>query len=68
MANLVDISKRMVGVLRHSHYGAVLEEQSGWISVATLAALLRMGEDVILQVLRSERQKRFETEDRAGEL
>ena len=68
MANLFDTSRRMVGALRHGHHGAVLEEQTGWISVATLAALLRVGEDVIQQVVLSEHQKRFETEDRAGEL
>ena len=71
MANLVDVSKSMVGALRHSFYGAVLEEQTGWISIATLAVLVHVGEDVIQQVLnadRRNRRKRFETENRAGGL
>ena len=71
MANLFDASKRMVGALRHGHYGAVLEEQTGWISIATLAVLLQVGEDVIQQVLqadRTDRRSRFETENRTGGL
>ena len=71
MANLVDVSKSMVGALRHSFYGAVLEEQTGWISVATLAVLLQVDENIIQQVLnadRRNRRKRFETENRAGGL
>jgi len=61
----------MVGALRHRHYGAVLEEQTGWISIATLAVLLQVGEDVIQQVLqadRTDRRSRFETENRTGGL
>ena len=71
MANLIDVSKRMGGALRHCFYGAVLEEQTGWISIATLAVLLHVGEDVIQQVLqadRTDRRNRFETENRAGGL
>jgi RNA:NAD 2'-phosphotransferase (TPT1/KptA family) len=71
MAHLVDIGKRMVGALRHGHYRAVLEQQTGWISIATLAVLLQVGEDVIQQVLqadRTDRRSRFETENRAGGL
>jgi len=71
MAHLVDIGKRMVGALRHCHHGAVLEQQTGWISIATLAALLQVGEDVIQRVLqadRTDRRSRFETENRAGGL
>ena len=71
MAHLVDVSKRMVGALRHGHYGAVLEQQTGWISIATLAVLLQVGEDVIQRVLqadRTDRRSRFETENRAGGL
>jgi RNA:NAD 2'-phosphotransferase (TPT1/KptA family) len=71
MAHLVDVSKRMVGALRHCHHGAVLEPQTGWISIATLAALLQVGEDVIQQVLQADitgRRTRFETENRDGGL
>ena len=71
MANLIDVSKRMGGALRHCFYGAVLEEQTGWISIATLAVLLSVGEDVIQQVLntdRRDRRPRFETENRVDGL
>jgi RNA:NAD 2'-phosphotransferase (TPT1/KptA family) len=71
MANLFDTSRRMVGALRRGQYGAVLEEQTGWISIATLAVLLQVGEDVIQQVLqadRTDRRSRFETENRTGGL
>ena len=71
MAQLVHIGKRMVGALRHGHYGAVLEQQTGWMSIATLAVLLQVGEDVIQQVLqadRTDRRSRFESENRAGGL
>ena len=71
MANLVPTSRRMVGALRHGQYGAVLEEQTGWISIATLAVLLQVGEDVIQQILqadRTDRRSRFETENRADGL
>ena len=71
MAQLVPIGKKMVGALRHGHYGAVLEQQTGWISIATLAVLLQVGEDVIQQVLqadRTDRRSRFESENRAGGL
>ena len=71
MANLFDTSRRMVGALRHSFYGAILEQQTGWISIATLAVLLHVSEDVIQQVLqadRTDRRSRFETENRAGGL
>ena len=49
MANLIDVSKRMVGALRHCFHVAVLEEQTGWISIARLAVLVSVGEDVIQQ-------------------
>ena len=71
MAQLVHIGKRMVGALRHGHYGAVLEQQTGWMSIATLAVLLQVGEDDIQQVLqadRTDRKSRFESENRAGAL
>ena len=71
MANLIDVSKRMGGAFRHCFHGAVLEEQTGWISIARLAVLLSVGEDVIQQVLntdRRDRRPRFETENRVDGL
>ena len=71
MANLIDVSKRMGGALRHCFHGAVLEEQTGWISIARLVVLLGVGEDVIQQVLnadRRDRRPRFETENRVDGL
>jgi RNA:NAD 2'-phosphotransferase (TPT1/KptA family) len=71
MAQLVPIGKKMVGALRHGHYGAVLEQQTGWMSIDTLALLLRVGEDVIQQVLQADSRdprSRFESENRAGAL
>jgi RNA:NAD 2'-phosphotransferase (TPT1/KptA family) len=71
MAQLVRIGKKMVGALRHGHYGAVLEQQTGWLSIDTLALLLQVGEDDIQQVLqadRTDRKSRFESENRAGAL
>ena len=67
MANVFYNSRRMVGALRHGHYGAVLDEQTGWISIATLAVLLQVVEHDILQVIgadRRDRRSRFETENR----
>ena len=65
MANLHNISRSMVGELRHGHYGAVTDE-AGWMPVATLVALphfVRLGasQELIQELIHMERKKRFET-------
>ena len=72
MADLNNISRSMVGALRHGHYNAVVDE-AGWMPVATLVALphfVRSGasQELIQELIGRERKKRFETQYRSGNL